>query len=127
RRSVRFRSRAGASNSGEPLQGLPYDEAERLGAWLVDLPFDRRDPWRAVVGGRQGAAWHRLPIHLAVPSRPCLARVTLSRGRSSKNREGTQLARPAHSSHGRFLAPSAYRADWKGPQRVERGPPRSHS
>ena len=57
------------------LRGLPHDQAERLGAGAVDLPFDHRSARRTIVGERQCAPRRRLSIHAARPSRDCIASV----------------------------------------------------
>ncbi len=60
-----FRPGIGARHSRASLQGLPHDQAERLGARAVDLSFDHRRPRRTIVGERQFAPGGGLPIHVA--------------------------------------------------------------
>ena len=55
----------GVGRSREYLQGLPHDQAERLGPGAVDLPLDRRVARRTLVGWRQCASRRCLPIHVA--------------------------------------------------------------
>ena len=57
---------AGAGCPRATLQGLLHDQAERLGAGAVDLPFDHRSAWRTIVGERQCAPRRGLSIHFAV-------------------------------------------------------------
>ena len=66
---ARFGTGIGAGCCRESLQGLPHDQSERFGAWPVDLPFDRRNPRRTIVGERQFAPWRRLSIQCARRSR----------------------------------------------------------
>ena len=74
-RRARFGPGTGAGRSRASLQGLLHDQTERLGAGAVDLPFDHRSARRTIVGERQFAPRRRLSIHLARPSRHCVAPV----------------------------------------------------
>ena len=59
-RGARYGSGSGARSREKPLQSLPYDQAEPLGAGAVDLPIDRR-----IACGRECG---RAPMRQVAPS-----------------------------------------------------------
>jgi His Kinase A (phospho-acceptor) domain len=75
------------SDARASLRGLLHDQAERLGAWPVDLPFDHRSARRTTGGERQCAPRRDLSVHAARPPRQCIPSMNPRRSNCFERRE----------------------------------------
>ena len=64
-RGERFRSGAASGEPRAHLRGFLYDQVQRLGDGVVDLPLDRRSAWRPALGGPERTARRGLLLHAA--------------------------------------------------------------
>ena len=58
-----FRNRDRRSDTAPGVRSVVHDQVHRHGHGSVDLPVDRRSPWRAPLGFAMRAAWHRVSVH----------------------------------------------------------------
>ena len=69
RRAKGFGAGIAPGKSRARLRSLVHDEARRFGYWTVDLPFDHRSAWGAIVGHREHTPRRDLSIHVACAPR----------------------------------------------------------